>query len=127
MNTESTIAHRLNRFTSMSTLLSILACYGTLAFVSILSVLGITVDIHAGAWAGVITLFAWLAVAGVASGFRSHHTPGPLLIAAVGALLITFTMFVYFNRFIEIAGFAGLIVAALWDRHLKFPTRPLPA
>ena len=127
MNTESTVAQRLNRFTGMSTLLSILACYGTLAFVSILSVLGITVVIHTGAWAGVITLFAWLAVAGVASGFKRYYALGPLLIAAVGALLITMTKFVYFNRIIEIAGFAGLIVAAMWDRHLKFPTRSLPA
>ena len=123
MNTESTAAPKISRFTGLSTLLSLLACYGTLAFVSILSLLGITIHIDTGVWAGVITFFAWFAVAGVAGSFRRNRKLGPLIMAALGAVFITWAMFVSFNRIIEIAGFAGLIYAALWERNLKFPTR----
>ena len=127
MNTESTAVPKISRFTGLSTLLSILACYGTLAMVSILSFLGITIDINTGIWAAAITFFAWLAVAGVAGSFKQHRTVGPLIIAAVGAVLITLAMFVSYSRIIEIVGFAGLVFAALWERYLKFPTRPQPA
>ena len=123
MNTESTTVPRISRFAGLSTFLSLLACYGTLAFVSILSFVGITVSIHTGVWAGVITFFAWFAVAGVAGNFKRHRSVGPLIVAAIGAALITWAMFVSFNRVVEIAGFSGLIYAALWERYLKFPTR----
>lgn len=121
MATQPTAAPKISRFTGLSAVLSILACYGTLAFVSLLSILGITVHINAGVWAGVITLFAWIAVAGVAGSFRRYRAAGPLIIAAVGAVFITWTMFVSFNRFIEVFGFAGLLFATLWVRYLKFP------
>jgi hypothetical protein len=112
-----------SRFTGLSAVLSIIACYGTLAFVSMLSFLGITINIDNGIWAGVITLFAWLAVAGVVGGFRRNHAAGPLIVATLGAVFITWVMFVSFNRFIEVAGFSGLIIATLWERSLKFPSR----
>lgn len=123
MNTESTAAPKIGRFTGLAALMSIIACYGTLALVSILSLLGITIDIHTGVWAGAITFFAWLAVGGVANNFRRHRAVGPLIAAAVGAVFVTWAMFVSFNRIIEIAGFAGLILAALWERRLKSSIR----
>jgi hypothetical protein len=126
MITESSAAPKISRFTGLSAVLSIIACYGTLAFVSVLSFLGITINIHTGLWAGIITLFAWLAVAGVVGSFRQNHAAGPLILAAVGAVLVTWAMFVSFNRIVEIAGFSGLIIAALWERSLKFPTRQQP-
>lgn len=125
MNTLPTTGLKVSRFTGLSTLLSILACYGTLALVSILSFMGITINIHTGLWAGVITLFAWLAVAGIAGCFRRNRAAGPLIMAVVGAVFVTWVMFVSFNRVIEISGFAGLIFATLWERYLNFPTRQL--
>jgi hypothetical protein len=119
MNSNSIDAPKLVRLTSFATVSSIVACYGTLVFVSILSFFGITVNIHEGTWAGVITLLAWLAFAGVAMNFRRHRALGPLVVAAAGAVLITWVMFISFNRFLEIVGFAGLITAALWERRLK--------
>ncbi len=123
MKTEATAGPRLSRFTGLSAMLSILACYGTLAFVSILSLLGITVNIDTGIWAGVITFFAWFAVAGVAGSFRRNRAVGPLIVAAVGAVLVTWVMFVSSNRIVEIFGFFGLIFAASWERYLNFPAR----
>ena len=123
MNTQSSAVPKLSRFTGLSAMLSIIACYGTLAFVSVLSFLGISINIHTGIWAGVITLFAWLAFAGVVGGFRRYRAVGPLIVAAIGAVLITWAMFVSFNRIIEIVGFSGLIFAAMWERYLRFPAR----
>jgi hypothetical protein len=119
MKTNAINLVKFNRLTSLATVISILACYGTLAFVSLLSLFGLSLNIHEGAWAGVITLFAWLAFIAVAINFRRYRAPGPLLLGAAGAVLITWVMFVSFNRILEIAGFAGLVTAALWERRLK--------
>jgi hypothetical protein len=110
---------KMSRLAGLATIISILACYGTLAFVSLLSIFGLSLNIHEGAWAGVITLFAWLAFMGVAVNFRCYRALGPLLLGAAGAVLITWVMFVSFNRFLEIAGFAGLISASLLERRLR--------
>lgn len=119
MNSDVTDTPKLGRLSGFATGLSIVACYGTLMFVSILSLMGITVNIHEGAWAGAITLFAWLAFAGVAINFRRYHVLGPLVMASAGAVLITWVMFISFSRPLEILGFMLLITAALWERHLR--------
>jgi hypothetical protein len=119
MSSNATDASKLGRLSGLATVLSIVACYGTLAFVSILSLMGLAVNIHEGAWAGAITLFAWLAFAGVAINFRRYHKLGPLIIAAAGALLITWVMFFSFNRILEIVGFVGLITSVLWERRVR--------
>jgi len=119
MNSKTTDVSELGRLSGFATVLSIVACYGTLAFVSILSLMGITVNIHEGAWAGAITFFAWLAFAGVAISFRRYHALGPLSIAATGAVLITWVMFISFSRTLEILGFVLLTTAAFWKRCVR--------
>jgi hypothetical protein len=109
----------LSRFTGLAAILSILACYGTLAFVTIMSIFGVTIKIHGGVWAGVITLFAWLVVLSIAINYRYLRANGPLMLAVVGAAIITVVMFVTFNRFLEITGFAALIASSLWERRVK--------
>jgi hypothetical protein len=110
---------KFHNLAGLATVVSILACYGMLAFVGLSSLLGLSLNIHEGAWACVITLFAWLAAVGVAISFRRYRALGPLLLVVAGAFLITWVMFVSFNRILEIAGFAGLITASLWERKLK--------
>ena len=100
-------------------MLSIVACYGTLAFVMIFSLFGITISVHEGAWAAVIVVFSWLAVVAMGVSYRHHRGMGPVIVSAIGALLITWVMLVAFNRIEEVLGFAALIVAALWDRYLR--------
>lgn len=113
------ISTKLGRLPQVATILSILACYGTLLTVSVLSLLGVTLVVHKGAWAGLITFFAWLALAGVAINFRRYRVVGPLIVAAVGSVFITWVMFVSFNRIMELIGFAGLITATVWDIRIK--------
>ena len=65
-------------------ILSLLACYGTLAVVGALSALGVTLAVNVHVWAGAIVLFALVALGGIALGFRRHRALGTL--AAGGRL-----------------------------------------
>lgn len=112
-------AGRPHRLAVAATLLSITACYGTLLVIGALSLLGVGLSLHTGAWAGVIVAFAFAAVAGVALGYRRHRTAAPLLLSVAGACLITWVMLGSFSRLLELAGFAMLIAAAAWDWRLQ--------
>ncbi|MFQ5754937.1 MAG: MerC domain-containing protein [Acidiferrobacterales bacterium] len=112
-------ARKLEWLAGVATLLSILACYGTPAVIGTLSALGISVALHTGAWAGAISLFAVLAVAGVALGYRRHRMGSPLVTAAIGTAIILWVMFGSYSRVLELVGFGALIIAATWDWRLK--------
>lgn len=117
MNT-STRQYR-NWVPGWATLLSIIACYGTLLLVALLSILGISVTVHTGAWAATIVLFAAVAALAIAANFRRHRVPAPLLLALAGVAIIAWVMFGSYNRIVELIGFAVLIAAAIWDRRVK--------
>jgi hypothetical protein len=119
VDNRSRVARRFEWLSSVAALLAIVACYGTVLVVSALSLLGVTLAIHEGAWAGVIVLFAVLAAVGVALGYWRHRVLAPLVIAVVGAVIILWVMFGFYNRILELTGFAALIGAATWDWRLK--------
>ena len=98
---------------------AILACYGTLALIGLLSAMGAGLAINEGAWAGAITAFAALTVAAVAAGWRKHGSIRPLFPATVGFGLIAYTMFGEYSRAVELAGFVLLTIAVLWDYRLR--------
>lgn len=99
-----------------ATLLSIVACYGTLLIVSLLSIAGLSISVPTGPWAVTITVLAVVAALAIANNYRRHHSRPPLLLAAVGAGTIAWVMLGSYDRSLEIAGFALLIIATLWDR-----------
>lgn len=103
----------------LALLLAVLACYGTLALIAALSLLGITLVVHEGAWAAAIVSFSLLAAAVVGLGMRRHRSVGPLVPALAGAGLIIYVMFSSYSRVIEIAGFALLGLATFWDFRLR--------
>lgn len=119
MAERSSAASRFGWLAGTCTILSMAACYGTLAIVTVLSFLGVTLAINKGVWAGAISLFALLAVLGVVLSYRGHRVKGPLVIAALGAGLILWAMFGSYSRMVELIGFAGLITAAVWDWRVK--------
>lgn len=121
MTQEARNTSKLEWLAGAAALLSIVACYGTLFTISVLSALGITLVVHNGAWAGAIALFAVLAVVGVLLGYRRHRMLAPLVLAGIGAAIILWVMFGSFNRILELIGFAALIVGATWDWRLKRP------
>ena len=107
--------------------MSLVACYGTLIVVAGLSALGVTIAINLHVWAAAIVIFAVVAVLGVGLGARRHGVWWPLILAVLGAALVAFAMYLpdriagiagISARVVEIAGFAALIIAAVWDWRL---------
>jgi uncharacterized membrane protein len=110
---------KTRRLAGISTILSLVTCYGTLALVSILGALGFAIAINNAIWAAAIVAFAALAVIGLALGYRRHHRPAPLAIGILGAILISYTMLADYSRVIELSGFALLALAAFLDWRVK--------
>ena len=106
------------------TALTVIACYGTLAVVGVLSLAGITVAVHDGLWASVISLFSILALAGLFLGWRGHGKILPLLIGVLGTGMIVWTMGLSYSRAVEIAGFNILVLAVTLDWCAKRHRRP---
>ena len=48
-----------------------------------------------------------------------HRPIRPILLAAIGLAVILWTMFATYNWIAELAAFAGLIAATVWDRRLR--------
>lgn len=102
-------------FARAATVLAILSCYGTTALIGLLSLLGVSLALNEGIWAGAISVFAALAAIAIAVSYRRHRVIGPTVVAALGFVLILWTMYGSYSRVIELAGFVLLIAAALWD------------
>lgn len=119
MDQQANPLQRLGRYSAAAVVLSIVACYGTLALVAILSLAGVTMSVHEGAWAAVIIVFAWIAVLAMGVNIRAFRSFGPFVLSGIGALLVSWVMIVDYSRTMEIIGFALLIVAALWDRQVR--------
>ena len=100
---------------ALSTVLSLVACYGTLAVVALLGVLGTAIAINETLWAGAIVAFAVLAIAGLGLGYTRHRQPWPILLGGFGAAAIGYVQYVQYDSLIEVAGFVLLGVGAIWD------------
>lgn len=110
---------RYGRLAGIGTLLSLVACYGTLVLVSILGALGFAIVINTTIWAGAIVAFAILAVIGLALGFSRHRKPLPIVIGILGPALISYTMLADYSRIIELLGFALLSLATFLEWRIK--------
>lgn len=119
---------KLSWFAGASALASLIACYGTLALLSVLSMLGIGLAVNEHVWAGVIVAFAVLAVLGITLGFSRHRNQNPSRLAIVGAALVIWAMYGAQNVremlgipsfIVELAGFAALLGAAWLDWKLQ--------
>jgi len=110
----------------VATVLSLVACYGTLAAIGLLGALGISIALDEAVWAGAILVFAWLALLALLLRQRRHGRPWPIVLAAIGVVLITFTMTMTYERAIEFAGFAFLCAGTFMDwRAARGQRRPL--
>lgn len=100
-------------------MLSLAACYGVLALLPLLSVLGMSSSPNGLAWAAVILAFALLAAASAAAGRRRHGRAWPAGLAAAATLLLAWVMLVRFDPVLEWLGFGVLGVAVFADALLK--------
>lgn len=119
MNEQLEGLQRLGRYSQTAVVLSLVACYGTLALVTLLASVGITLDVHEGAWATVIVALAWIAVLAMGVNIPIVRSFSPFILADMGALLVSWVMFVNYSRGLEILGFAMLAAAAMRDRYLR--------
>jgi len=104
-------------FPRAATALADLSCCGTAAVIGLLSLLGVSLALDEGIWAGAISLFAALATIAIAiaRSYRRHLIVGPAVVAALGLGLILWTMYGAYSRVVELVGFVLLKAATLWD------------
>ena len=104
---------------SVASLFAVVACYGTLATVALLSALGISVEIDEGRMVKLISGLLVLALAGMVYSFRTHRHPGPLLLTLASAALLLWVFYGSYSKLIELTGFAALVAASVWDFRIK--------
>lgn len=90
---------------------ALLTCYGGLAAVTLLPLLGIGFGIDQTAWAGAIMTFTLLACLFTVAGAYRHRSFVPAALAIGGAALIAHALFVDYRMAVELAGFALLATA----------------
>lgn len=106
---------RLTWMPAIATALSMTSCYGTLIAISLLSVAGISIKLNDTAWATTIVVFAVLAIVAIAIRNFKNNNFGPIILASLGAGLVTYAMFISYSVSVEIIGFALLLLATIWD------------
>ncbi len=109
----------LSWLASATSLLAVATCYGSLAAVSLLSLIGISVDIDEAVLAKLITGLMILALSGMLYSWRSHRHPGPLILSLNAAALLLWVFYGSYSRPLELIGFALLVTASLWDFYIK--------
>ena len=105
---------------------ALLACYGTMALLALLSLLGMTVTLDPDMWAATIAGAAGLAVVATAFNLRRHGHPWPLLAAGLGAATIGYAMFGAYAPIVEGLGFAALIGTVAFDLYLIYRAELCP-
>ncbi|WP_416137823.1 MerC family mercury resistance protein [Halomonas sp. HK25] len=95
--------------------LALLSCYGTLALVALLPLLGIGLALDEGLWAGSIAGFVLLTLAALAAGIRRHADYWPTMLGAMGGGLVLYALFVDYLALVELAGFVLLGSGVAWD------------
>lgn len=104
---------------SVTGLLAVATCYGTLAAVALLSAVGIGVNIDEGLLTKFISGLLILVLAGMGYSYRVHRHPGPLLLSVASAALLVWVFYGSYSKPLELTGFIALVVASVWDFRAK--------
>jgi len=104
---------------SSAGILAMLACYGTLAIVALLSVINVTVDVNEGLFVKIISVLLIFAFTGMIFSWRIHRKFGPLVVTGAASALLVWVFYGHYNAWLEGSGFFGLLVASVWDLRLK--------
>ena len=104
---------------SATSLLAVLACYGTLAVVGLLSVIGISIQLDEGLLVRLISGLLIFALLGMGYSYRMHRHPGPLLLSVTFAALLLWVFYGSYSKPLELTGFAFLVVASVRDFRAK--------
>jgi len=102
-----------------ASVLAVVACYGTLAVVSLLSIIGISIRIDESTLAKLITGLLVLALGGMGYSYRVHRHPGPLMLSVASAAMLLRVFYGSYSKPLELTGFVLLIIASIWDFRTK--------
>jgi arsenite methyltransferase len=112
---------------SAASLFAVVTCYGTLAAVALLAAIGVSVDLNEGTLVIFITVLLGIAIAGMVYSFRLHRHPGPLTVSILSVAMLSWVFYGSYTKSLELVGFAGLVVASIWDFRCKKKACPAPA
>jgi len=118
-NNRSVKPARLSWLGSATSLIAVVACYGTLAAVALLSLVGVSVDIDESFMVKLITALLVLALLGMGNSFRLHRHAGPLLLSIAAAAVLFQVFYGKYSKPLELTGFAVLVIASVWDFRVK--------
>lgn len=90
---EAPTSERLSWLGSATSLLAVMTCYGTLAAVALLSLVGVSVDLSEGLLIKIITGLLVVALLGMTYSFRLHRSPGPLVLSVAAAGLLVWVFY----------------------------------
>jgi SAM-dependent methyltransferase len=94
---------------------SLLACYGTLAALALLSAAGLSFAINETAWASVVVLGAGVAALTVLVSAWRYGGRLRAALALAGAGIVCYTQLVHYSLWIELIGFGVLAAAVVLD------------
>lgn len=115
----SSKSSRLSWLGSVTGLLAVAACYGTLAVVALLSLIGVSVDISEASLVKLITVLLSLSLLGLGYSYRLHRHFGPLSLGLAAAVMLFWVFYASYAKPLELCGFATLVIASVWDWIVK--------
>ncbi|MCA9627078.1 MAG: MerC domain-containing protein [Myxococcales bacterium] len=110
---------RFSWASSAMSLLAVVACYGTLAAVGLLSLVGVSVEINEAVLVKVVTGLLVVALAGMGLSYRVHRKLGPLVLSVAAAGLLLWVFYGSYSKPLELVGFGVLVAASVWDFRAK--------
>ena len=119
MSEKNTSKTKLSSVGTVTSLLAVAACYGTLTAVALLSLVGVSVEIDEGMMVKLITGLLLLALLGMGYSYRQHRHTGPLLVSLAAAALLLWVFYGSYSKPLELMGFAMLVIASVWDYRVK--------
>lgn len=108
-------AGKLSWLPGAAAVLAFISCNGLFIVGATLALFGITIAINPNIQAAAISLFAVLTPGFVFLAYRKYHVLGPMILSAIGAILIVGTMYIYFSKIVESIGLLALITSAVWS------------
>ncbi|HEC97480.1 MAG TPA: MerC family mercury resistance protein [Nitrospirae bacterium] len=118
-NNTSAKPARLSWLGSATSLVAVVACYGTVAAVALLSLVGVSVKLDESFMVKLITGLLILALLGMGNSFRLHRHAGPLLLSLAAAAVLFWVFYGSYSKPLELTGFAVLLAASVWDFRVK--------
>ena len=104
---------------SIASLFALIACYGTIASVALLSFLGISVEIDEALMIKIVTVLLAAALLGMLYSWRSHRNIIPLILSLISTSILMWVFYGTDSKALELLGFLLLLIASILDFRSK--------